>query len=422
VAVDSVGNATVVWEANDANGPSVKMSRIPVGQLPSSPTKLSQNAIFDSPQVAVDAANNATIVWTELSGVTAVVRMVRVSPTGTVSAPTSVSAGGQTVMFPRIGVNARGDTWITWAAGVVPTVVVQAVQIPVSGVASVPINIASFVQFSNASAVAVDAAGNATIVWPQFSPSATSIQAARVPLNGVPSSPITLSSSGLSVQSPVLGGDPNGNATVIWQTETLAGHGIQMTQIPFGGAPTVPVTLCPPTEDASDAQLAVNAAGAATVVWQAHGGVFIGNAFAVQIPSGGLPGPQIPLAPSGLSSPQLPQVGMDTAGNAIFVWKWPNLIQGMRMPPSGIPTTAVNLSASGVASAPQLAVSAAGNATATWLVTQNNGTLLQASIAVAQNDVAMAVPSDRYLWLASLVLLLAGAIELKRSGRSALAR
>lgn len=62
IAVDSVSNATVVWEANDASGPSVKMSRIPVGQLPSAPTKLSQNVIFDSPQVAVDGANNATIV------------------------------------------------------------------------------------------------------------------------------------------------------------------------------------------------------------------------------------------------------------------------------------------------------------------------------------------------------------------------
>jgi hypothetical protein len=138
VAVDSIGNATIVWEANDNSGPSVKMSRIPLGSLPSAPVRLSQNPILDAPQVAVDAGNSATIVWTESNGVFADVRMARVSPAGVVSSPTSLSTG-ETVMFPRIGANARGDVWITWAGGVVPGAVVRAVQIPASGAASAAI-------------------------------------------------------------------------------------------------------------------------------------------------------------------------------------------------------------------------------------------------------------------------------------------
>jgi len=140
----------------------------------------------------------------------------------------------------------------------------------------------------------------------------------------------------------------------------------------------------------------------------------------VQIPARGLPSPRIPLAPG--AAPATPQVGMDAAGNAIFVWQWPHLIQGMRMLPGGVPTTAVDLSSAGVESTPMIAVSGTGNAIAVWQATHPTDQVLQASVAIAQNAIAAPVPSDRHIWVASIVLLLAGAVAIRRAERRATLR
>ena len=71
-----------------------------------------QNAFY--PQVAVDVAGDAVFTWYRFDGTHARVQARSVSAAGVLSGVRTLSAAGQSAQFPEIGVDAAGNALVTW--------------------------------------------------------------------------------------------------------------------------------------------------------------------------------------------------------------------------------------------------------------------------------------------------------------------
>src|SRR5207248_670883 len=127
-------------------------------------------------------------------------------------------------------------------------------------------------QAAEAPQVAVDANGNAMVVWGLFDGTNWRIQARRRSASGTLSSVRTLSRAREGSAYPDVAVDTHGNAVVVWQFDDIT------TQIQTRGrsasgilSPVHPVS--DPSQSAYKPQVAVDAGGNAVAVWEGFDGV-----------------------------------------------------------------------------------------------------------------------------------------------------
>lgn len=227
VAVDPHGNAVAVWSAHnqDAAKDVVRASSRPAGGAWSDPVVLSDGGVFDRGQdVAIDAQGNATAIWTEFPGGGSgpVVRSASRPSGGGWSEPVDLSEGTVN-SSPRLAVDPQGtitSVWLGTAPHISGTGVVSVVRSKSRSAAGVwsadAVALSSDDGTSSAAApqVAVDAQGNATAVWGQFSSAGGYVaQTARRAAAGDWNAAADLGDG----DSPQVAVDPQGNATAIWQ-------------------------------------------------------------------------------------------------------------------------------------------------------------------------------------------------------------
>lgn len=182
----------------------------------------------------------------------------------------------------------------------------------------------------------------------------------------LPPQPISLAGG---VAWPQVAMDAAGDAVVVWQRDDGANKRVQASLRPAGGAFSAPTDLSLAGRDATTPKVAMNANGDAIAVWLRSDGQ---NAR-VQVafcPAGGTFGPAVDVSEAGRDA-FVPSASLDAAGNAVMVWVrsdgTSNRAQAAVRARAGTVSTPVDLSAAGqVASHPQIGVDAAGNATAVW--------------------------------------------------------
>jgi hypothetical protein len=137
-----------------------------------------------------------------------------------------------------------------------------------------------------------------------------------------------------------------------------------------------PVDLTPTGQSASIMHVAMDAAGDTFVVWKRSNGTNTIVQAAVR-PAGGAWLPTIDLSASGQDGDE-PQVAVDAAGNATALWARAYVVQSSYRPAGGAWGSPVDLSAMGVtAFSPRLAVDRAGDAVAVWGRTTGTGQAVQ---------------------------------------------
>ena len=218
-------------------------------------------------------------------------------------------------------------------------------------------------------AVAVDAAGNATVVWSRYNGSQLVVQSSSRPVGGSWSPPVDLA-AGRLIFFPQLAVDPAGNATAVWRRVEADRSVVQAASRPVGGTWSAPVDLSVDTVvDASQLpdfpQVAVDATGAVTATWSR----FASNTFTVQSSTRGADGSWS--VPADLSTPgtssRTTDVAVDPAGNVTATWVAGASVQSASRPSGGSWTAPVELSATGSMRAnPRVVVDPAGTATAIW--------------------------------------------------------
>ena len=181
--------------------------------------------------------------------------------------------------------------------------------------------------------------------------------------------PVTLSAAGRQANSAQVGIDTQGDAVFAWRRFDGTNWRIQARARSAAGTLSSIQNLSAPGQNASRPQVAVDADGDAVFTWER----FDGTKWRVQSrarSAAGVLGPAQTLSAAGRHA-TLPQLGVDSAGNAVFTWQrsdgtsW--RVQSRARSAAGALGPVQTLSAAGQdAVTPQVAVDPAGRAVFTW--------------------------------------------------------
>ncbi|MCA1677445.1 MAG: PKD domain-containing protein, partial [Actinobacteria bacterium] len=359
-----------------------------------------------SPDVAMNGAGDSVAVWGHSNGTNSVVQAAVRPAGGSFLATVDLSAAGQEAFSPQVALDAAGDTVAVWERSDGTNNVVQAAFRPANGPFSAPVDVSATGENAFSPQIALDAAGNAIVVWRRFTGTNSVVQAAVRPAGGSFSTPVDVSATGQNAFSPQVAVNAAGAAIAVWQRDNGTNTIIQAAVRPAGGSFSAPVDVSASTPTPSNSecviidcsqvpQVALDAAGDAVAVWRRSNGTNYVVQAAVR-PTGGAFSAPVDLSAAGQDA-SVPQVALDAAGDAVAVWKRSNgsnyVVQAAVRPAGGSFSAPVDLSAPGQeASEPRVALDAAGDAVAVWERFNGSNFVVQAAVRPAGG--AFSTPVD----------------------------
>lgn len=288
-AMGSDGGAAVAWLQPSVGGSTVQVAmRAPLGSF-APPLDVSPGAEIRAPQVAVDAAGDATVVWYGSNGSNYLAEAATVTD-GMPSAPVKLSEAGENAIFPTVAMNDRGDTIVAWAREEGASAIVQASFRPAGGSFGAPVNLSAKGQFASLPRVAIDAAGDATVVWDSNGQEVE--EATRLAVTGSFSTREVVSNPAEPALYPFVAMNPEGDTAVTWIANNGTAEIVQVAVRPAGGKFDKAVNVSSEAASAAYPQVALDGAGAPSVVWTS---TFASSTvqYAAGTPSGTFSGLQI---------------------------------------------------------------------------------------------------------------------------------
>jgi hypothetical protein len=336
----------------------------------------------DLPTVGVNAAGDSAYAWlTKNQADTRFILLARTrSATGVLGPLQTIAEVPQSeskIELPEIAVDSDGDAMVAWTelATLSGRGEVKARALSGAGVLG-PVHTISSTQQSARAAlgqVEMQPDGNAVFAWEHSTPNLEGqVQTRTLRPDGTLTQ--TRDVSGFDSTYPDFAMAPDGDMIFAWQhADAFAGgHNIQARRMSEAGTLGRTFNLSPRGGEASEAEIALNAAGAAAV------------AYAVKDPTTGRTaikgrtlsatdqlGQTKSLSANTVEAPTDPQVGISSTGRVVFTW--------LRHVPAGDRLDAKTLTPGGTLSplktvaaaislfAPQLAVAPSGQAAATWV-------------------------------------------------------
>jgi hypothetical protein len=262
-AMGSGGGAAVTWLGP---GQVVQVAtRLPLGGF-SSPLDLSPTGEDRAPQVAEDAAGDATVVWYTFAS-NFLVEAATVTD-GMPSAPVTLSAAGKKALFPTVAMNDRGDTVVAWTRGEGSNGVVQASFRPAGGSFGAPVSLSPGGESATAPRVAIDAAGDATVVWDRYNGTNEVVEEATRPAaTGSFSKAAVLSNEAEPAIQPFVAMNAEGDTAVTWAAYNGTAQIAQVAVRPAGGTFDKAASVSAEGANAEFPQVALDGRGDPSVVW-----------------------------------------------------------------------------------------------------------------------------------------------------------
>jgi hypothetical protein len=392
VGVDGAGNTTVAWISYGGPGTSssIRSASKPAGESWEPPLTVIGGFACHDPQLAVNLAGAAVVVADCDEGA-ATMRAARRDPAGTWTGSTAVpgSAPGEE---PRVGLDDAGNAIVVWEGGTT----VQSAYRPAAGTWAGPtqVSLAGDVTFDPQ--VAMGPTGAALVVWRRDGTDPVVTVQSRLRHSGAAGwttvtdrSPLPTSTGPVVSYEPQVrwsrGGD---DRLVVWDNHAVGALPLLQKTAGSGGEYGGWTNGVSPWQSAGDGattveapQVALDDAGGAVAVWRSFDGAgFRIKASTTPTLFGSWSTP-VPLADveTGLAEPQ---VGADPAGDAAAVWRTSSgTISAATRPAGGIFDPATTISSDGTTGLhPRVAMTAAGDAIATWTGSTT------ARVAVAVND------------------------------------
>jgi len=384
VAVDESGNAMVVWFQRNADRDDIWANRFVSCCTWGTPTLIETDdtGSLQYPQVAVDPSGNATAVWhgAQMGSSDFLIggnRFVPGAGWGTVGllgepadargsdARVTVDRSGSATavwsQFEGINHHTRANRFIPGVGWGTPVILGT----DADGLAGYAPRVVS------------DSAGAVTAVWSQNANSRSSLWFSRfVTGSGWTSASLVETAHTGESDTPQIAVDGAGNVTVVWfQADAVFGHVWANRYVPATGWETA-TQIDASSGSASSASVAVDSSGQAIAVWvQGTGGIF--SLWSARfVPGSGWGAPTRVQADEGF--PSNAAVAVDPAGNALAVWQQSgatreNIWVNRFVPASGWGTaTLLEADDSRYAVFPQIAFDPSGNALAVWA--QSDGT------------------------------------------------
>jgi hypothetical protein len=225
--------------------------------------------------VAVDALGRATIVWaTDASTDQGVVEAMSVSPAGRFGKAEAISPHGLWGP-PDVAVDAAGNATVVWASGAPPSVVVDAAERPPGGSFGPPHALAPPAHYVSYPRVAVNARGNAVASWVASDDTTATLEVAVRPAGGTFGSPEQVSAAEPFGIDPSIAVDDRGDVVAVWDAFLGQASAVRAAFRPAGGRFESPVTIAQapgttpggPFAYVSGAKAAIDSHGDATALW-----------------------------------------------------------------------------------------------------------------------------------------------------------
>lgn len=264
IGIDTNGNAIAIWEQYDEflslniyarryNGSNWEDEIPPLGN-DITPSDDPYNLRAD---IAVDSNGNATVVWEQNFGIYASSYNVS-NGTWSAAIPIDSGTGGQ---YPQVAMDSNGNAIAVWEADNF----VYAARYDADTLtwqSAVPIQ-TDLVGYSYYPKIAMDANGNAIAVWEQDN---NKIYAAYYDANLGWSLSVSIESSSEDAFNAQVAMDANGNAIAVWEQDYRIYAQRYVAQEGTWGAEAVPID--DGTGLAEFSQIAMDVNGNATVVWE----------------------------------------------------------------------------------------------------------------------------------------------------------
>jgi hypothetical protein len=325
--IDAAGDATVIWEAEppgESLDTEVEAASLVAGGGWGAPRLIGSvgEAVEEPPVLAADAAGDVTVVWGRGEGAVWTVEATTHPVGGGWSAPVPLSVPGEEAYEPAVAVNAGGDAAVVWKRGEA-TEIVKAAERPAGGAWSAPADVSAAGEEGVFPQVGLDAAGDATVVWERTNAANFVIREADRPAAGAWSVPRRISPGGLDAFAPTLAVGPGDDAVAAWAlrvtpAETLAG----VASRAGAGAWGEPTTISPSGGHAAEEAVGIDAAGDATVVWTEGPGIDSVVDAARRPAATGAWGTPVPFANPGTGFNDRSEVAVDPDGDALVVWEF----------------------------------------------------------------------------------------------------
>jgi len=320
LAVDSAGDVYVVWVQAAGERWTVQEVERPVGKAWSTPRALSDTAgHVGTPAVAV-AGSFAVASWERYDGKNLIAQASLRQPGSDWSAPVSLSPPGHDALTPQVAVDARGDAAVVWASLGLGGWTVQAAYRPAGEGWQLGGMLAPSAQGTAAPDVAFDAAGNAVAIWAATDGQGWRVQSSYRASTGTWGPTATLSAlDATGSLEPRVVSERNGDALAVWSRTAGTTATVETaTRSAATGAWSTPRRLSAAGQDALDPRAAVDARGYGVVVWtgSTRGALDVGAVSRLPGKTWGKPTAVTGAVPGPLS----PSVALDDRGDALAAW------------------------------------------------------------------------------------------------------
>ncbi len=289
VAMSANGEAVIVWQQHDGSNYQIFMSEYRGGSW-SHPTGIGDNISPDgqnaeSARVVMSADGDAVIVWMQSDGVNNQIFMSEYRD-GSWDHPSglgdNISPDGQEALSPQVAMNADGDAMIVWQQSDGSHTQIFKSEYR-NGVWDHPDdltdNISPDVQNASYPAVAMDDSGDAVIVWPQYEDTYLQLFKSEC-RSGVWNHPSglgdSISPAGQHVWYPEVAMSSNGDAVIVWTQSDGSNRQVFKSEYRSGvwtNPSGLDDNISPDGQDAYYPQVATNSSGEAVIVWYQSDGV-----------------------------------------------------------------------------------------------------------------------------------------------------
>lgn len=332
VAMDSSGNAIAVWMQQDNFGSNkIWASRYAAaGSTWGTPTRIESGAgDAGNPQIAMDGSGNAIAVWWQHQGAQMDVVANRFVPGSGWGTEVAIETDASDVSAPQVAMDAAGNAMVVWAVarqtgGFSFEYDVWAnryVALTGWGTAR-SIDGVNTTQPNPAPHVAIDGSGNAIAVWHRPTGSFDSIWSNRFTVAaGWGTAALIETDDTNSARHARVAFDAAGNALAVWIQSDGLRDNVMANRYVAGTGWGTPVLI--ETDNAGNAlevRVAVEAGGDAIAVWsQRNVAAFTFNVWANRYTAGASWGTAV-IIDNDPNPARTPQIGIDGSGNATVVW------------------------------------------------------------------------------------------------------
>jgi PKD domain len=309
-AMGASGGAAEAWRRSDGTYERIQVSvRQPFGSFAPAVNVTPEKQDGEFPAVAADAAGDATVVWSNVTSSPVTVEAANIVA-GLPSTPLPLSPGLHDDLFPSIAENERGDTIVAWQGGDGKNEVIEAAFRPAGGSFGKPVVLSETAENALEAQVAIDAAGDATVVWERSDGKETLVEAALRAAGGNFGKAQPLSEAGESAELPRVAMNAEGDTAVGW-VRYDGSHQIAQAVTRTAGSPNFGVVakeISASGSSASFPDIAIDGRGDPTLVWERENQVEVASATPA-----GVFGTPMTLGFPGL----FPSVAEDSAGDTL---------------------------------------------------------------------------------------------------------